>query len=551
MCARLSGPRCALLCAALQVLPAGPALAQQPAVRPSPPAAPAPTQTPTQPGPAGARVLTLDDALSLAGARNEQVEIAQAGVARAQGNQLRVESEKKPQLSGSASYDRALQSEFSGLFDSSGPSCTPLTVNPTAPLDARVTEIERALQECPPSSNPFAGGDDDENALPFGRKNTWRLGLVFSQVLYTGGRIKAQQRQASLAKSSADLNVTSTEAQLQLDVTQAFYDAALAERLVSIAEESYAQADRALAQTRAQREAGRVSEFEQLRAQVSRDTLQPEVVRQRALRDVAYLRLKQLLDLPLDAPVQLAANLDDETLAPPPRYATTLAESEASVRAAAERIAINQAENQLRSQEEEVTVARSQRKPSVYLNSNFGLVAYPTYFPWSDWRRNWTMGASMSLPILTGGRIAAEEAIARAGVTEAKAQLSLTRELADLDRASARAELVAALAAWQASAGTIQQAARAYEIAELRYKEGLSTQLELSDSRLLLAQAQVQRTTAARTVQVARVRYALLPQLPLSPLVGAGFASSATSLTPQVLTQTTPQRTAAVTSGVQ
>lgn len=539
MNARLTGSRLALLCAALQVFPAGPARAQ------TPPPPPAPAQVPA---PAG-RVLTLEDALTLAGARNEQVEIAQAGAERAQGNQLRVESEKKPQLTGSASYDRALQSEFSGIFDSTRPSCTPLTVNPSAPLDARVTEIERALQDCPPSANPFASSDSE--SLPFGQKNTWRLGFVFSQILYAGGRIKAQGRQADLAKSNADLNVTSTQAQLQLDVTQAFYNAALADRLVSIAEESYAQADRALSQTKAQRDAGRVSEFEQLRAQVSRDTLQPEVVRQRALRDVAYLRLKQLVDLPLDTAVQLSANLDDETLAPPQRYATTLAESEMALKAAAERIAINQAQNQLKSQEEAVTVARSQRKPSVYLNSNFGLVSYPTYLPWADWRRNWTVGASMSLPILTGGRIAADEAIARAGVTEAKAQLSLTRELADLDQASARAELVAALAAWQASGGTIQQAARAYEIADLRYREGLSTQLELSDSRLLLAQAQVNRATAARTLQVARVRYALLPKLPLSPQAGAGSTSSATSATPPVLTQTAPQRTAAVTSGVQ
>ncbi len=58
--------------------------------------------------------------------------------------------------------------------------------------------------------------------------------------------------------------------------------------------------------------------------------------------------------------------------------------------------------------------------------------------------------------------------------------------------------------------------AAAYEIAELRYREGLSTQLELSDARLLLQQAQANRAQAARDVQVARVRLALLPDLPLT-----------------------------------
>src|SRR5262249_21651967 len=41
-------------------------------------------------------------------------------------------------------------------------------------------------------------------------------------------------------------------------------------------------------------------------------------------------------------------------------------------------------------------------------------------------------------------------------------------------------------------------------------------QLELSDSRLLLQQAEANRAQAARDLQVARVKLALLPDLPLT-----------------------------------
>ena len=114
--------------------------------------------------------------------------------------------------------------------------------------------------------------------------------------------------------------------------------------------------------------------------------------------------------------------------------------------------------------------------------------------------------------------------MARADVDASKARLQLTKELADLDEAGARAELGAARAEWEASAGTIQQATRAYEIADLRYREGISTQLELSDARLLLAQAQVNRARAARDLQLTRIRLALLPELPLG---GSGSTGSA------------------------
>ncbi len=89
------------------------------------------------------QVLTLEEALRLAGATSENLAMAEAGVARAAGDQLRARSLTRPQLAGSASYDRALASEFSGLFDSTGPPCPPLDIDATRPLADRVAEIER------------------------------------------------------------------------------------------------------------------------------------------------------------------------------------------------------------------------------------------------------------------------------------------------------------------------------------------------------------------------------------------------------------------------
>jgi outer membrane protein TolC len=68
----------------------------------------------------------------------------------------------------------------------------------------------------------------------------------------------------------------------------------------------------------------------------------------------------------------------------------------------------------------------------------------------------------------------------------------------------------------------VQQATRAFEIAQVRYQAGLSTQLELSDSRLLSQQAEANRALAARDLQVARARAALLPNLPVAPTGATG-----------------------------
>ncbi|MCA9768574.1 MAG: TolC family protein, partial [Gemmatimonadetes bacterium] len=73
----------------------------------------------------------------------------------------------------------------------------------------------------------------------------------------------------------------------------------------------------------------------------------------------------------------------------------------------------------------------------------------------------------------------------------------------------------AALASFAASEGTAAQARRAYEIAEIRVREGLSTLTDLADVRLQLQQAEANRAQAARDLQVARLRLRLLRDLPI------------------------------------
>jgi outer membrane protein TolC len=195
-------------------------------------------------------------------------------------------------------------------------------------------------------------------------------------------------------------------------------------------------------------------------------------------------------------------------------------------------------------QEQGVRAARAQRLPSVGASSDYGRVAYPTGgLPvWGDTRTNWTVGLGLRVPLLTGGRLAAQEGEARAALDESRARLEQARELAWLDAKDALDRLAAAEAVWEAAFGTIGQAQRAYEIAELRYREGLSTQLELNDTRIQLTFAQGNAALAARNLQVARARVALLADLPLGAgagttltAAGAGGATAATtSNTPSV-----------------
>jgi outer membrane protein TolC len=502
------------------------------------------------PTPAGVRPLSLDEALSLAEQKSDQIVIAQAGVMRAQGQRLQAASQRYPQLGATASYSRALASQFSSFgggsdtTTTSGPTnCGRFAPNPALPVDQRLDSLEHAV-DCATNGNPFTSLGD----LPFGNKNTWNVGLNLSQNLFAGGRIAAQVDAATAARRRADIQLASTRAQLVLDVAQAYYNAALADRLVQIAEATQAQADETLRLTRLARQVGNQPEFDLLRAQVTADNQRPVLIQRRADRDLAYTRLRLLLSVPADQPLTLTTPLNDAAPVPVERFASNPALMGDTV--TLNRAPVRQARESIAQQEAQVKVARAQRLPTVSLVSNWGRVGYPSGIlpAWTDFSTNWTVGAQLSVPVFTGGRIRGDQMVAEASLLEARALFEQTRSLAEYDTRTAVLQLSAARAQWQASAGTVEQATRAYQIAEIRYREGLSTQTELTDSRILLQQAQANRAQAARDLQIAQVRVALLPDLPLS--VGQAGAQQQTQtqtqqqVQPQQQQQAQPQQAA-------
>lgn len=198
--------------------------------------------------------------------------------------------------------------------------------------------------------------------------------------------------------------------------------------------------------------------------------------------------------------------------------------------AAARRAAVREAEQNVRAQEGMLKVAKAERYPALALTSGYQRLYFPqsTFPTWSDFRENWTVGVTAQVSLFSGGRMKGDEMIAQASVQQARAQLDQTRQYASLDARVALRQLAQAEAEWQASAGTSEQAQKAYSIDQVRFREGLSTQTDLAQSRLLLQQAAANRAQAARDLAVARVRLALLRDLPLQQ-GASGAASGATS----------------------
>ena len=473
---------------------------------------------PAAPSGGAPRPLSLAEALTLATGESEQIAIARAGSLRAQGQLGQARAALFPPRATTMNWQKQLQNQFAAISERSSRN-----------------------------SSGGSGGSDTTSAADnpitriFASQYNFNVGLSASQPLYGGGRATANIRAARAARESAEIGITSAQAQVQLDVTQSYYDALLTDRLVAIAESSLVQSERTLRQVQLTRNVGSASEFDLIRARVTRDNQRPGWLQSRTNRDLAYVRLRQLLNLPPDQPLTLTDSIAESPVSTPVANVapiTTVNVNVADVltidpqvKAAVSRVLagsdtgiatrapVKQALKGVEVAQQQLKATKAQRLPSIGATTNYQRLAYPAgILPKSlgDFFPNWTVGIGLSYPFFTGGRLRGEVQAAEATVIEARQRLRLAQEGASLDARQAVAQLTESEASWQASVGTAEQAQRAYDIAEVRFREGISTQLELSETRNQLQQALANRAQAARNLQVARKRLELLPYLPLS-----------------------------------
>lgn len=423
-------------------------------------------------GPARAEPLSIDDALRAAQPASESISAAEADVDRASAQVDAAESGWYPQVNGSAQYQRQIRSEFEGLM---------------------------------------FGEPGMEVTLPFGQRNTWRVGLSLTQPLFDGFRTARAVDQAKAGVRLSKLSVSETRTQVVLQVAQAYYDAALAQRSVEIAEETLKQAESTLADTKLGYEQGASPEFDLVRAEVARDNQSNAVIQFTAQRDLAFVALRRLVGVAVDAPLELTSSLDADDV----DAVVASARTAAGLPESGTRTAIAAAKEVVTARAAAVGVAKADRWPQIALGSDFGLVDYTDQPFNTDWRTNWTVAISLSVPLFDGFRRRATIRAAAADLKAARARLTEATEQSDIEAAQSQAAVAAASATLETSTRTVGQAKRAYDIAELRFQQGASNHLELVDARVQLEQSLLNQARAARDLRVSRLRQELLPGLPI------------------------------------
>ena len=428
--------------------------------------------------------LSLEEAVVRALRDSEEIAAARAALSQADAQVTQATAGALPQINSSLTYNRAIKTIFD---EAKGPPPVSDTLIPPAfDLDKPPKERFDLLSQL--LAQDFIGALF--GGLPFGRKNTYIATFTLAQPLYVGGKVGAALRVAKHFKAAARNQLQETEADIALQVRSAYLTAGLAQRLVGIAVESRRVAAEHLAQVEAFFEAGTAAEFDVLRARVDLENRDPIVVQAENGATLAVLDLKRLVNIPARQPVRLVSELDPTLVDVDEEALREMVMDRPALQAAAEAVGMR---------EEAVNIAKGNRLPTVTFLGTMGFQAYPDDpLPpgFDEWRKDWSAALSISMPLFDGFRTKGEIDQARADLKTAELQETQLEESLNLQLSAALAEYRAARSQILARRQTVTMAERALELAEARFANGLSTQLEVSDAALLLDQARVNEVQA-------------------------------------------------------
>jgi outer membrane protein len=358
---------------------------------------------------------------------------------------------------------------------------------PNATVDANYTQRDRGLSET------FGG------LFPANTEN-WNIALNVRQALYKGGGVKAALRAQDLVEQAVLFDLKAAINLAVFDVKTRFYNVLLTRESIGVQEKNIQLLDEQLQDAKNRFEAGSVSQFAVLRAEVARANAQPELIRARNSFRIAIEELRQSMGfrgLPEevnDIP-EFIGNLDFEPTQMDLVRALEIANTY--------RPELQQLDFIVQAREEGIIIQRSGRLPEVDLVGSYQFNKASTSNSFSNALDGWTIGIQSSWAIFDGkstdGKIIQaqsllEQARLDLGQTTLEVEVEVRRALHDIHEAAELAE---------ASAKVIDQAEESLRLANEIYSAGGGTQLDVLQSQVALTESRLNQLEAYHSYKIA------------------------------------------------
>ena len=336
-------------------------------------------------------------------------------------------------------------------------------------------------QTGPTLSYNFSGRryGNSSDGLPMQTDNDFTNSLTLSIPIYQGGRLKNQRLQTRYALDSAELNLEDTKQEIKLQTTQAYYEILRCRDMMNVREEEVNALQEHLNKSTIRYREGVVAKSDILASTVSLADAKQNYVTARGEYEKSMANLNNIIGLPTETPLLIRDEMNYTTYEPTEENCVEYALENRPDYFSAE-YAIKQAEAAIK-------IAEAGRKPTI--DASISKSAESDRIFKSDGNRNWQARVDLQWNIFDNG-------VTSASVNEMRARLkktqSIATQLADsiqLEVHNAYIDLRTAEENISTTQIAVSRAEEDYHLAQVRYVEGVGTNLEVIDAQEKLTQA--------------------------------------------------------------
>jgi len=346
-----------------------------------------------------------------------------------------------------------------------------------------------------------------DQTVKIGRDNNVAGFLTLRQPLFTGGRVRGGIRRAASEAESSAQSQRQIRQQIAAEVETAVYDHLLAAEILEVNRVALARSRSNLQQVAALHRVGQATEFDLTRARVQVATAGADSVARENEYAVAEMALKDLMGISLsqqianEAPFRATSSLLADDL--DSLIATARAQRPESRQWAA----------LVAAQRGAKTVAQASGRPNLDFVANsqmqFQNDALGDATDGDEWRRSWSTGLVLSVPLFDGWRSHAQTAQAKQQIRQFQLEQERAMRVIEREVRQAWLDLREAEGRLLAREGSVTQAERGLQDVTSRYRSGGGRQLEVLDAQLTLVEAETEAARARRDRATAFVRLEL------------------------------------------
>jgi outer membrane protein len=313
--------------------------------------------------------------------------------------------------------------------------------------------------------------------FPYSSRNSYGLGLSFSQTIFDGWNNVANYNYYKKGKFSAGENLKLTKQTVVLGVKNSCYALLKAGMLLEVQTEAVKRSEEQLTMAKAKYDLGAASLSDYLKAkvQLSNDSL-ALITAQNDIK-LAEADLNNIMGRNVDTPVQIDAKLEYKKF-DPSAYPMTEETIENHPQINITRSEVDQAHSQL-------TIARSQNSPKISLGVNYSWSDYKFPKSWADYQKRpdpWSVGMQVSLNLFNGLSTISNIWSAQASLQVAKEKLKNDRREVKLEINKALLAVTEAEQKIRVTEDALKSAEEDLNLTKEKYNLGAASMLELLDA---------------------------------------------------------------------